>query len=105
MDGRPAVSWQSERIVWVTIHEPTGRAVVTGPQGGMWERLALEANPRAKWDKDWGGWVLENEGQVADLCILTELNGGIWKETPWEPGLLRRRKEQRAKKAQRGRSR
>lgn len=42
-------------VVWVTIHKPSGRAVVTGPRGGRWEWLALQANPKATWDKDWFG--------------------------------------------------
>lgn len=95
------MSWQSERVIHVTIHEPSGHAVVTGPRDGLWERLTMEVGA-TKWDKEWGGWVLDNLTKVADLCTLAEMNGLIWKEHAWEPGLLEKRKAARRKKAQRG---
>lgn len=85
-------------VVWVTIHKPSGRAVVTGPRGGRWEWLALQANPKATWDKDWFGWVLDNVNQVSDLCTLANWNDIIYMEREWTPELLPRLLEKRRKK-------
>lgn len=95
----------TELIVHVTVHRPSGRAIVTGPRDGIWERLAHEANPNTSWNRDWGGWTLDTLNQVADLCTLADIHGAIFRESDWRPGLLEERKARRRERAQKGRRR
>lgn len=95
------MTWTTQDlIVHVTIHRPSGHAVVTGPKDGIWNGLAIEAGAK-KWDSDWGGWVLENLNQVADLCTLVDMHNAIYKERDWTPDMLAKRKAARRRNAHR----
>lgn len=87
-------------ILWITVHRPSGRAIVTG-KGADW--FALEANPATTWDRDWQGWTLANLNQVSDICSLAAIYDAVYKERDWTPELLRRLQTNRRKAAHRPR--
>lgn len=93
--------WERPVII-VTIHEESGTAIVTGPaKQGLWQHLALEANPDAEWNQEWYGWKLTSLNQVADLCTLASWNDAIWRERKWTPTLLDEIKARQRKSARR----
>lgn len=87
-------------VVWVTIHRPSGRAIVTGKDA---ERFAWEANPQTTWNHDWCGWTLDNLNQVSDICSLASIYDAIYREADWTPELLKKRQAARRKAAHRPR--
>lgn len=97
--------WERPVII-VTVHEGTGTAIVTGPaKQGMWQHLALEANPAAEWNDEWYGWKLTSLAQVADLCTLADIHNAVWRERKWTPDLLSQIKARQRKAASRPRAR
>lgn len=105
--GTAAKGWEmsmstQQLIVHVTIHRPSGHAVVTGPKDGIWNSLAIEAGAK-RWNQEWGGWVLENLHQVADLCTLADMHNAIYKEHDWTPQTLANRKAARRERTWKGR--
>ncbi|HZX05678.1 hypothetical protein [Kribbella sp.] len=63
-------------VIWATVDEAAGRAVITGQNH---DALVAEIAPRAPWSRAGRGWVLSLV-ELGDLCCLAQETGAIYRE-------------------------